>query len=45
MLSYAKDVIPDIYEQHFNNSELHKYQISIRTNCMSLFLANANILS
>ena len=25
MLSYAKDLIPDICGQHLNNSELHKY--------------------
>ena len=36
MLPYAKDLIPDIYGQHLNNSELHKYDYD--------FLANANIL-
>ena len=25
MLLYTKDLIPDIYGQHLNNSELHKY--------------------
>ena len=44
MLSYAKNLIPDICEQHLNNLELNKYQISMPTNYMSLFLANANIL-
>ena len=40
MLSYAKDLIPNICRQHLNYSELHKYQISMHT----LFLAKANIL-
>ena len=40
MLSYAKDLIPDICGQHLNYSELHKIQISMHT----IFLANANIL-
>ena len=31
MLSYVKDLIPDICEQHLNYSELHKYLISMRT--------------
>ena len=43
MLSYAKNLIPDICEQHLNNLELNKCQISMRMNFMSLFLGNANI--
>ena len=39
MLSYAKDLIPDICGQHLNYSELHTCSISMHT----LFLANANI--
>ena len=40
IFSYAKDLIPDICGQHLNNSELHKYEISI----CRIFLANANTL-
>ena len=25
MMSYAKDLVPDIFGQHLNNSELYKY--------------------
>ena len=32
MFLYAKDLIPNIYRQHLNNSELHKYYISMHTN-------------
>ena len=45
MLPYAKDFIPDICWKQLNNLKLHKYYISICTNCMSIFEANANILS
>ena len=45
MLLYTKDFIPDIYEKQLNNLKLHKYYISICTNCMSIFEANANISS
>ena len=38
-------MIPAICGQHLNNLELHKYYISICTNYMSIFLADANILS
>ena len=31
MLSYAKDLIPNICRQHLNYSELHKCQISMHT--------------
>ena len=37
---YAQDVIPDICWQNSNNSQLHKYLISMHT----IVLANANIL-
>ena len=43
MLSYAKDLIPDICGQNFNNSGLQK-SVCIQTAFMSLFLANTNIL-
>ena len=39
MLSYAKDLIPDICGKNLNNSELHKY---IKTVCTQ-FLEDANI--
>ena len=42
---HTKDLILDICGKHLNNSELHKYSISIRTNCTSLFSAGADILS
>ena len=29
MLSYAKDLIPDICKQHLDNADLHKYYISM----------------
>ena len=40
MLSCAKDLIPGICGQNLNNSELHKYQISMQT----FFSANVDIL-
>ena len=35
MMSYAKNLVPDIFGQHLNNSEWHKYQISMHTNYFS----------
>ena len=32
MLSYAEDLIPKICWQHLDNSEIHKYSISMHTN-------------
>ena len=40
MLSYVKDLIPDICGKHFNNSGLQK-SVCIQTAFMSLFLANS----
>ena len=36
MLSYTYDLVPDIGGQHLNILLLHKYCISIRTNCIRL---------